>query len=141
MRERHFECFIRSKELELLLARYRESEVRQRVEAVRARADKLDEEVRIVPLIISIMVTDSCWLQSERLRKDLEEAHNGQTLLIEKLIQCCKEVRITQCNVRVSLVDYLFCKPNAERTQRLFTSLREELEKRGTKLADGPVGG
>lgn len=46
-----------------------------------------------------------------QLRKDLEEAQNGQAMLIDKLIQCCKE-------------------PNAERTQRLFASLREELEKR-----------
>ncbi|KLO09273.1 hypothetical protein SCHPADRAFT_907914 [Schizopora paradoxa] len=103
LRERHFECFIRSKELELLLARFRESEQRQIFDAEKSRADKAEDE-------------------AIQLRKDLEEAHNGQTLLIEKLIQCCKE-------------------PNAERTQRLFTSLREELEKRGTKLADGPVGG
>jgi len=103
LRERHFECFIRSKELELLLARYRESEQRQIFDAEKSRADKAEDE-------------------TAQLRKDLEEAHTGQTLLIEKLIQCCKE-------------------PNAERTQRLFTSLREELEKRGTKMADGPVGG
>jgi len=36
-------------------------------------------------------------------------------------------------------------KPNAERTQRLFASLREELERKrprgAKKLADGPVGG
>ncbi|PBK76848.1 hypothetical protein ARMSODRAFT_247115 [Armillaria solidipes] len=51
-----------------------------------------------------------------QLRKDLEEAQNGQAMLIDKLIQCCKEIRNE--------------KPNAERTQRLFASLREELEKR-----------
>ena len=28
------------------------------------------------------------------MRKELEDVQNGQTLLIEKLIQCCKEVRI-----------------------------------------------
>ncbi|KAH8110693.1 hypothetical protein DFH11DRAFT_1513997 [Phellopilus nigrolimitatus] len=103
LRERHFECFIRSKELELLLAKYRESEQRQLVEFERSRIDKLEED-------------------NQQVRKELEDVHNGQTLLIEKLIQCCKE-------------------PNAERTQRLFTSLREELEKRGTKLVDGVVGG
>ena len=36
-------------------------------------------------------------------------------------------------------------KPNAERTQRLFASLREELERKGPrgvkKLVDGSVGG
>ncbi|KAL5533653.1 hypothetical protein ACEPAG_113 [Sanghuangporus baumii] len=103
LRERHFECFVRSKELELLLARYREQEHKQRVEFERSRIDKLEED-------------------NQRVRKELEDVHNGQTMLIEKLIQCCKE-------------------PNAERTQRLFTSLREELEKRGTKLVDGVAGG
>lgn len=38
--------------------------------------------------------------------------------------------------------DPLIRQPNAERTQRLFASLRDELEKRGSKVADdGPVGG
>ncbi|THG98174.1 hypothetical protein EW145_g7474 [Phellinidium pouzarii] len=92
LRERHFECFIRSKELELLLAKYRESEQRQLVEFERHRIDKLEED-------------------NHQVRKELEEVQSGQTQLIEKLLQCCKE-------------------PNAERTQRLFTSLREELEKR-----------
>ncbi|EJC98655.1 uncharacterized protein FOMMEDRAFT_136872 [Fomitiporia mediterranea MF3/22] len=103
LRERHFECFVRSKELELLLARYREQEQKQLVEFERSRIDKLEED-------------------NQQVRKELEDVHNGQTLLIEKLIQCCKE-------------------PNAERTQRLFTSLREELEKRGTKLVDGTAVG
>ena len=48
LRERHFECFIRSKELELLLARYRESEQRQLVEFERSRIDKLEEDVRCI---------------------------------------------------------------------------------------------
>ncbi|KAH7930930.1 hypothetical protein BV22DRAFT_17641 [Leucogyrophana mollusca] len=103
LRERHFECVIRSKELEVLLSRARAAEQKQLADGEKARAEKSDEE-------------------NQRLRKDLEDAQNGQTMLIDKLITCCKE-------------------PNAERTQRLFTSLREELEKRGTKLADGPVGG
>lgn len=30
--------------------------------------------------------------QIQQLRKDLEDAQNGQTMLIDKLIQCCKEV-------------------------------------------------
>ncbi|KAI5118264.1 hypothetical protein M0805_008198 [Coniferiporia weirii] len=104
LRERHFECFIRSKELELLLAKYRESEQQQLVELERNRADKAKEE-------------------EQQAKKDLEEVHSGQTQLIEKLLLCCKE-------------------PNAERTQRLFTSLREELEKRGTlKLMHYAEGG
>jgi len=44
--------------------------------------------------------------------------------LIDKLIQCCKEMRID--------------KPTAERTQRLFASLREELEKKA-QIAKGTL--
>ncbi|KAI0077469.1 hypothetical protein K474DRAFT_1684325 [Panus rudis PR-1116 ss-1] len=102
LRERHFECVIRSKELEVLLSRARAAEQRQLAEGEKARADKAEEE-------------------NQQLRKELEDSQNGQTLLIDKLIACCKE-------------------PNAERTQRLFASLREELERRGTKLGDGPAG-
>jgi hypothetical protein len=104
LRERHFECVIRSKELEVLLSRARAAEQKQLAEGEKSRADRVDDE-------------------NQNLRKELEEAQNGQTMLIDKLITCCKE-------------------PNAERTQRLFASLRDELEKRGAKLADGgPVGG
>jgi hypothetical protein len=104
LRERHFECVIRSKELEVLLSRARAAEQKQLAEGEKSRADRVDDE-------------------NQNLRKELEDAQNGQTMLIDKLITCCKE-------------------PNAERTQRLFASLRDELEKRGAKLADGvPVGG
>ncbi|PPQ69792.1 hypothetical protein CVT26_014180 [Gymnopilus dilepis] len=112
LRERHFECVIRSKELEVLLSRARAAEQKQLAEGERARTAKVEEETR-------------------QLRKDLEDAQNGQTMLIDKLITCCKEI---------------IQKPNAERTQRLFASLREELEKKGPrntkKVAEGPqVGG
>ncbi|KIJ22032.1 hypothetical protein PAXINDRAFT_63711 [Paxillus involutus ATCC 200175] len=102
LRERHFECVIRSKELEVLLSRARAAEQKQLADGEKSRADKADEE-------------------HQRLRKELEDTQNGQTLLIDKLITCCKE-------------------PNAERTQRLFASLREELEKRG-RLSDSSAGG
>lgn len=45
LRERHFECVIRSKELEVLLSRARAAEQRQLAEGEKARADKLEEEV------------------------------------------------------------------------------------------------
>ncbi|KAI0050556.1 hypothetical protein FA95DRAFT_1555483 [Auriscalpium vulgare] len=101
LRERHFECVIRSKELEVLLSRARAAEQKQLAEGEKARADKFDEE-------------------NQQIRKELDDAQKGQTMLVDRLITCCKE-------------------PNAERTQRLFASLREELEKRGrgSKLADG----
>ncbi|KAA1468120.1 hypothetical protein DENSPDRAFT_770553 [Dentipellis sp. KUC8613] len=106
LRERHFECVVRSKELEVLLSRARAAEQKQLSEGEKARADKLDEE-------------------NQQIRKELDDAQKGQTMLVDRLITCCKE-------------------PNAERTQRLFASLREELEKRGRvpKAADGAtVGG
>jgi len=96
LRERHFECVIRSKELEVLLSRARAAEQKQLASGEKTRADKQEEEI-------------------QQLRKDLEDSQNGQAMLIDKLIQCCKE-------------------PNAERTQRLFASLRDELEKRAPSL-------
>ncbi|KAF8910114.1 hypothetical protein CPB84DRAFT_1764646 [Gymnopilus junonius] len=107
LRERHFECVIRSKELEVLLSRARAAEQKQLAEGERARTTKVEEENR-------------------QLRKDLEDAQNGQTMLIDKLITCCKEI---------------IQKPNAERTQRLFASLREELEKKGPRNAKKQVEG
>lgn len=111
LRERHFECVIRSKELEVLLSRARAAEQKQLAEGEKARFERQEEE-------------------NIQLRKELEDAQNGQTMLIDKLITCCKEI---------------IQKPNAERTQRLFASLREELERKGPrgvkKLVDGSVGG
>lgn len=103
LRERHFECVIRSKELEVLLSRARAAEQKQLADGEKKRAEKLDDE-------------------TQRIRKELEDSQNGQTLLIDKLITCCKE-------------------PNAERTQRLFASLREELERRGAKISESTNGG
>ncbi|KAF9820040.1 hypothetical protein IEO21_01702 [Rhodonia placenta] len=45
LRERHFECVIRSKELEVLLSRARAAEQKQVAEGEKSRADKLEEEV------------------------------------------------------------------------------------------------
>ena len=46
LRERHFECVIRSKELEVLLSRARAAEQKQLAEGEKTRAEQLDEEVR-----------------------------------------------------------------------------------------------
>jgi hypothetical protein len=46
LRERHFECVIRSKELEVLLSRARAAEQRQLAEGEKVRAEKVEEEVR-----------------------------------------------------------------------------------------------
>jgi len=47
LRERHFECIIRSKELEVLLSRARAAEQKQLAEGEKNRANKLDDEVCI----------------------------------------------------------------------------------------------
>lgn len=48
LRERHFECVIHSKELEVLLSRARAAEQKRLVDGEKARADKAEEEVRAV---------------------------------------------------------------------------------------------
>jgi hypothetical protein len=45
LRERHFECVIQSKQLEVLLSRARAAEQKQLAEGERARAEKVEEEV------------------------------------------------------------------------------------------------
>lgn len=52
LRERHFECVIRSKELEVLLSRARAAEQKQLAEGEKARAEKVEEEVRRQFLIV-----------------------------------------------------------------------------------------
>lgn len=57
LRERHFECVIRSKELEVLLSRARAAEQKQLADGEKSRAERADEEVghhilsRFVPMI------------------------------------------------------------------------------------------
>ena len=50
LRERHFECVVRSKELEVLLSRARAAEQKQLAEAEKARAEKLEEEAGVTRL-------------------------------------------------------------------------------------------
>ncbi|TFK56628.1 hypothetical protein OE88DRAFT_1670045 [Heliocybe sulcata] len=100
LRERHFECVIRSKELEVLLSRARAAEQKQVAEGEKARAEFLEEQKR-------------------QMAKELESAHEGQNMLIDKLISCCTD-------------------PQSERTQRIFASLREELERRRAAAAHPP---
>jgi len=46
LRERHFECVIRSKELEVLLSRARAAEQKQLAEGEKVRAERVEEEAR-----------------------------------------------------------------------------------------------
>lgn len=72
LRERHFECVIRSKELEVLLSRARAAEQKQLAEGQSSRADKLEEQVK-------------------QLRKEVEDVTEQQTMLVNKLLACCHE--------------------------------------------------
>lgn len=45
LRERHFECVIRSKELEVLLSRARAAEQKQLAESEKTRVERLEDEV------------------------------------------------------------------------------------------------
>ena len=49
LRERHFECVIKSKELEVLLSRARAAEQKQLADGERQRSEKLEEEVVSLP--------------------------------------------------------------------------------------------
>jgi hypothetical protein len=113
LRERHFECVIRSKELEVLLSRARAAEQKQLAEGEKVRAEKVEEEVRprFIIIIISIFFFRGfffgvIWLlnknlrpsviffrQNQQLRKELDDAQKAQTMLVERLISGCKEVR------------------------------------------------
>lgn len=72
LRERHFECVIRSKELEVLLSRARAAEQKQVAEGEKSRADKLEEETK-------------------QLRTELEEVTEQQSFLVNKLLACCHD--------------------------------------------------
>lgn len=60
LRERHFECVIRSKELEVLLSRARAAEQKQLAEGEKVRAEKVEEEVRprLIMIIISTLLSE-----------------------------------------------------------------------------------
>ena len=54
LRERHFECVIRSKELEVLLSRARAAEQQQLADGQANRATKAEQEVRLEQPWLSI---------------------------------------------------------------------------------------
>ncbi|KAM5535838.1 hypothetical protein V8D89_010456 [Ganoderma adspersum] len=102
LRERHFECVVRSKELEVLLSRARAAEQKQLADAEKARADKTDDE-------------------SKQLRKELEDATEQQTILINKLLSCCNE-------------------PDSERTRQFLQSLHGALHPKNEPHKHGSPG-
>ncbi|KAL9716420.1 hypothetical protein Ac2012v2_000868 [Leucoagaricus gongylophorus] len=74
LRERHFECLIRSKELEVLLSRARAAESKELLEVERNRAEKLEEEV-------------------QQLKREVEDVQGDKNIIIDKLLTCCKELK------------------------------------------------
>ncbi len=129
----------------MLLSRARWAEQKQLADGEKARADKVEEEVSTYPTQNDSTRLTDIFIQSRKLRKDLNDSHNGQTMLVDKLISFCKEVRMKTFYAHVCVTDFspisFSLKPGAERTHRLLASLREELERRGTKFADSSVGG
>ncbi|KAI9057736.1 hypothetical protein FKP32DRAFT_1762202 [Trametes sanguinea] len=101
LRESHFECVVRSKELEVLLSRARAAEQKQLAEAEKARADKIEDELK-------------------GLRKELDEATEQQTVLVNKLLSCCHD-------------------PDSERTRQFLQSLHGALHSKDlhSKPAEG----
>ena len=94
LRERHFECVIRSKELEVLLSRARAAEQKQLAEGEKARAERSDEDVRLSNYPHPPLFHNRSSFQNQQIRKELDDAQKAQTMLVERLISCCKEVRV-----------------------------------------------
>ncbi|PCH34229.1 hypothetical protein WOLCODRAFT_135578 [Wolfiporia cocos MD-104 SS10] len=99
LRERHFECVIRSKELEVLLSRARAAEQKQLADGEKARSEELEKE-------------------TARLREELKNTNEQQTLLVNKLFACCQDT------------------PD-ERIRKLFDKLRETIETRVRPAVNG----
>lgn len=96
--------------------------------------------------------------QLQRLKEQSRDINSSQARLLEDLrggslpartdrmgsdaqaiLACCEAVRMT-CSVSGKVLLRPF-QPTPERTQRLFLRLRDELERRGAKLPDGPSTG
>ncbi|KIJ53495.1 hypothetical protein M422DRAFT_25368 [Sphaerobolus stellatus SS14] len=122
LREKHFDCVIRSKELEVLLSRARTEEQRSLVEQERRKAAENEAKTRELNEEAHQLKEQSSQIhqQLQRLKEQSREINTSQARLLEDLRACCEA-------------------PTPERTQRLFLRLREELEKRDGKLPDGPT--
>lgn len=78
----------------MLLSRARAAEQKQLAESEKNRADKAEDEVSRMSSVLCgfIWTANTRYPQSQHSRKQLEAVQNGQTMLIDKLIACCKEV-------------------------------------------------
>ena len=85
-----------------------------RAETARGRGEGESREARgrgtcstsCVLMTMLTMMASSSGFQSQQVRKELEDAQKGQTMLVERLISCCKEVRAVRLlyNLPVSSV-------------------------------------
>ncbi|GJJ13379.1 hypothetical protein Clacol_007631 [Clathrus columnatus] len=119
LREKHFDCIIRSKELEVLLSRARAEEQRNLVEQERRKAAENEAKTRELNEEAQQLKEQSSQIHSQlqRLKEQSRDINTSQARLLEDLRACCEA-------------------PTPERTQRLFMRLREELERRGAKLPE-----
>jgi len=120
LREKHFECVIRSKELEVLLSRARAEEQRSLVEQEQRKATENETKTRELSEEAQQLKEQSSQIhqQLQQLKEQSRDINSSQARLLEDLRACCEA-------------------PTPERAQRLFLRLREELEKRSLKLFDG----
>jgi hypothetical protein len=76
------------------------------------------------------------FLQNLQIRKELDDVQKGQTMLVDRLIACCKEVR-PRCASVQRLLTFNNQQSTSERAQKLFATLGEELEKRRAAKGGG----
>ena len=83
--------------------------------------------------------------QNMKLQQNVENMQTSQARLLDNLIGCCKEVSIFVDEPRHGICALITVssfvasqQPSGERSHRLFSFLREELQKRGTKIDGSP---
>lgn len=91
IRERHFEAVIRSKQLELLLAKARVDEQKK----LASNARTVEHQVGQLSVKENLLVLMSpLWRgQNEQLLLTIDTMHKTQAKVMDKLVACCKDVR------------------------------------------------
>lgn len=92
LREKHFECVIRSKDLEILLSKARAAEQKQIADGERTVVRELNEEVGEHLFHRSLSDSIKFDIQNGQLKKEVVQAQAGHSKLIEKLAASCKDV-------------------------------------------------
>lgn len=79
--------------------------------------------------------------QTKQLRKELDDATEQQTVLINKLLSCCHEVRACSYPPRLFSLLNLPLQPDSERTRQFLQSLHGALHKQEPHKQEGGGGG